>query len=221
MCSHGFLLRGKPLSGRTTWLSRSLPLFFLPEASLEPIPSPSLKQVCLTLPMIPFVTTVALNTLLSFSDRLSTLDAIIVADRFHFWLVVCVVGNVSHMAINHRMHINFSPFYTVIMLIIGSLINSIGKETQSLAPTFARPVCGKSFRSFFVEREGLQRRLERAMRVNMRVTQLLTADCSKGCLYLNAVYQCYLKWVLRLKREARNARKLSVHQKKTSLKVFT
>ena len=223
MCSHGFLLRGKPFSGRTTWLSRSLPLFFLLEASLEPTPSPSLKQVCLTLtcitrPMIPFVTTVALNTSLSFSDRLSTRDAIIVADRFHFWLVVCVVGNVSRLVINDRMHVNFfSTFYTVIMLIIGSLIKSIGKETQSLAPTFARPVCGKSFRSSSVERERLQRRLERAMRVNMRVTQLLTADCFKG----SAVYQCYLKWVLRLKRETRNARKLSARQKKTSLKVFT
>ena len=76
--------------------------------------------------MIPFVTTIALNTLLSFLDRLSTLDATIVADRFHFCLVFCVVGNVSRMAINDRMHVNFfSTFYTVIMLIIGSLINSM------------------------------------------------------------------------------------------------
>ena len=48
--------------------------------------------------MISFVTTIALNTLFSFSGRLSTLDAIVVAhDRFHFWLVVCVVGNVSQL----------------------------------------------------------------------------------------------------------------------------
>ena len=48
----------------------------------------------------------------------------------------------------------------------------------------------------------------KAMRVNVRVTQLLKADRSKGCLYLNIVGQYYLKWVPRLKCETRKARRL-------------
>ena len=60
--------------------------------------------------MILFVTTVALDTLLSASDRLSRLDAIAVVDsyRFHFLLLVCVVGNVSYGAKrSNASHYNF------------------------------------------------------------------------------------------------------------------
>ena len=57
----------------------------------------------------------------------------------------------------------------------------------------------------------------RAMRGNMRVTQLLKADRSKGCLYLNTVCQCYLKWVLRLKCETHKACRLSSPSKEARI----
>ena len=40
-------------------------------------------------------------------DMLSTLDAIVVTDRFHFWFLVCVVGNVSRMVNNDQMQVIF------------------------------------------------------------------------------------------------------------------
>ena len=57
----------------------------------------------------------------------------------------------------------------------------------------------------------------RAMWGNMQVTQLLKADRSKGCLYLNTVCQCYLKWVLRLKCETRKACRLSSPSKEARI----